>query len=38
MVCNGKQHNRTRGNGSKNRVFVEYKCDATSGEVEKTVK
>ena len=34
-----KQHNRAYGNGSlRNRVFVEYKCYATSGEVEKTVK
>ena len=38
MVYNGKQHNRTHGNGSRNRVFVEYKCYDTSREVEKTVK
>ena len=28
----------THGNGSRDRVFVEYKCYATNGEVEKTVK
>ena len=38
MVYNGKQHNRTHENGSKNRVFVECKCYASSGEVEETVK
>ena len=38
MVYNGKQHNWTHENGSKNRVCVGYKCYATSGEVEKTVK
>ena len=38
MVYNGKQHKRAHGNGWRNRVFVEYKCYATSGEVEKTVK
>ena len=26
------------GNGSSNRVFVEYECYATSGEVGKTAK
>ena len=37
MVYNG---NSTTGheNGSRNRVFVECKCYASSGEVEKTVK
>ena len=38
MVYNGKQHNRTHENGSRNRVFVECECYASSGEVEKTVK
>ena len=38
MVYNGKQHNRTHENGSRNRVFVECKCYASSDEVEKTVK
>ena len=38
MVYNGKQHNQTHENSSRNRVLVECKRYASSGEVEKTVK
>ena len=38
MVYNGKQHNWTHGNGSRNRVFVKYQCYGSSSEVENCFK